>query len=79
MSPNKETVFQRFENVQVTQSLLLAVELFFGSGGLQSCRLTREFEFRSSREVLNVILQVIRTGQGLAVERDLTTCCGYKT
>ena len=50
----------------------LAVADFVGVG-LQSGRFFGEFELRTGREVLDVVLQVVRARQGLTADIDLAS------
>jgi len=65
-------------NPKVPQSQLLAIEFLFCPSSLQCGSFAGQFEFRTCREVLNIILQVVWAWQCLAVEWHLATCCSYK-
>ena len=59
-------------------NLPIAAQLFLRPRRSQGGSLAGKLELRSRREVLNVILQIIRTRQSLAVEGDLATGCADK-
>ena len=57
---------------------LLSVQLLFGTSGAERGRFSRQLEFRSGREILDIVLQIVRARQRLSIQGNLAAGCTHE-